>query len=118
LRDERELRRARERNLFTKKSDPIPSPTGPAFKTTFVKPDPRPRPQVRNQPNVAKEQNGGQYAGAWTDPSFVPENEPKKKKKTGAMKWLDPDWSIVRFVKNMLTDEEEQESDQYHQKSQ
>ena len=29
-----------------------------------------------------------------------------KKKNTGVMRWLNPDWSIVRWVKNFINDEE------------
>lgn len=39
----------------------------------------------------------------------MPESESsmEKKKKTGAMRWLNPDWSVVRWVKNVIYDEED-----------
>ena len=50
--------------------------------------------------------------GAWTDPTYVPEAK-KPKKKTGAMRWLDPEWSIVRTVRNWIYDDED-EDDHMH----
>ena len=38
-------------------------------------------------------------------------------KKTGALRWLDPDWSIIRWVKNLIDDEDEDSlpvAKQYH----
>ena len=48
--------------------------------------------------------------GPWTDPMpFKPSKPSKSQKKTGAMRWLAPDWSIVRWVKNWISDEDEED---------
>ena len=50
--------------------------------------------------------------GSWTDPPHLPEQKPKRK--PVVMRWLDPEWSIVSWVKQMFTDEDEAEAeDQY-----
>ena len=51
--------------------------------------------------------------GAWTDPTFVPEQK-LNKKKTGAMRWLDPDWSVVRWVRDWFSDDDDEDLDYKH----
>lgn len=69
--------------------------------------------------------------GHWTDSSppaansysnsanIMPYDSPreptKKSKKTGAMRWLNPDWSVVRWVKNIIYEEDELEHSNSHQ---
>ena len=45
--------------------------------------------------------------GAWTDPPFVPDHHLKQKKSV-AMRWLDPEWSLVGWVKGMFTEESDE----------
>ena len=52
--------------------------------------------------------------GAWTDPPFVPDHTPKPMKKQGMMRWLDPDFSIVRWVKHFFSDEDDEIMDAHH----
>lgn len=41
-----------------------------------------------------------------------------KPRKKGALRWLDPDWSIVRWAKHLFSDEDEYDvHDQYHHHS-
>ena len=103
--DEREMRRVRDQDLFTKKSERAQKPpkklqnTVPATTTKrFTMPD-----------NIPQ---NDQY-GAWQDPPFVPEHS-QKSKKSGAMRWLDPDWSVVRWVKGVFTEEDDMHAAQYH----
>lgn len=43
----------------------------------------------------------------WINPNAIGIEEGGQKKKIGAMRWLNPDWSIVRWVKNVINDEDE-----------
>lgn len=56
------------------------------------------------------------FGNVWTEaPAFMPER--KTQKKTVALKWLDPDWSIVRWFKSIFSDEdthEHEEHEHYH----
>ena len=57
--------------------------------------------------------------GPWTDPlpfsSTPSRNNPSGgkagEKKTGVMRWLAPDWSIVRWVKHTLSEDDKEEHD-------
>ena len=56
------------------------------------------------------------YGGHWPEPNEntqsnrMPQQAAHKKdKKTGAMRWLNPDWSIVRWVKHVIYDEDDDE---------
>ena len=36
-------------------------------------------------------------------------------KKSGALRWLDPDWSLVRWVRHFISGDDDEEEERVHQ---
>ena len=78
-----------------------------------------PPPKIKLQP-VEQSPSTTQGYGHWTEPPFSGASPDATasgaaKKKQGALRWIDPDWSIVRWVKNLINDEDEDQK--HHQRS-
>lgn len=61
--------------------------------------------------------NQNDQYGHWTDPTFEPHHSlpgPRQRKKSLTMRWLDPEWSIVKWVRSMFTEETDEELNHHH----
>lgn len=113
LKEEREMRRSRERNLFGHKSSDT---QGTAKWDSLSKAhEPGSKLPAQGSSHATADSIGDSYA-PWTNTGFtLPHKTAGKKKKSGAMRWLDPDWSVVRWVSNLINpDDEEDEMHRYH----
>ena len=109
LRAEREHRRVKDDYLFTKKSQQGQQPAISAQLTKNKTTKTTPSSKAVSE---AAAVNNDYFADVWTEaPAFMPER--KTQKKTVALRWLDPDWSIVRWFKSIFSDEDAHE-EQYH----